>query len=107
MKTVRSAGRVMLRMTPLASCLALSFGVAGVSPQAGAVSPRAMPSRSVPPDARIAPALLDAWIHEPIDRKALEDHWRAVLQRPIPALPLNSIPVTNCNDAGRAACAMR
>jgi hypothetical protein len=100
MKAMRSAGRVVLRMTPLASCLSLSFAMAGVISQAGTVGPRAMPSRSVPPDARIAPALLDAWIHEPIDRKALEDHWRAVLQHPIPALPLNSIPVTNCNDAG-------
>ena len=100
MKSIRSAGRIMLRMTPLATCLALSFAMAGASSQAGAVGARAMPSRDVPPDTRIAPALLDAWIHEPINRQALEDHWRAQLQRSIPALPLNSIPVTNCNDAG-------
>jgi hypothetical protein len=100
MKTMRSAGRVMLRMTPLASCLALSFAIAGVTSEAWAVDHRTMPSRSVPPDARIEPSLLDAWIHEPIDRQALQDHWRAVLQRPVPALPLDSIPVTNCNDSG-------
>jgi len=90
----------MLRMTPLARCLAMSLAVASVASPAWASSPRPAVSRSVPPNARIEPSVLDSWLHEPIDRKAQEDHWRAVLQRPIPALPTNTIPVTNCNDSG-------
>jgi len=90
----------MLRMTPLARCLAMSLAVASVASPAWASSPRPVVSRSVTPNARIEPSVLDSWLHEPIDRKAQEDHWRAVLQRPIPALPTNTIPVTNCNDSG-------
>lgn len=100
MNAIQSTRRRVLRMTPLARCLAMSLAVAGVSSPAWASSPRHAVSRSVPPDARIDPAMLDSWIHDPIDRRAQEEHWRAVLQRPIPALPTNSIPVTNCNDSG-------
>ena len=100
MKAIRSAGRVMLRMTPLASCLAMSLAMAGVASQAWAVAPHPVASRDVPADFRVAPSVRDSWLHEPIDRKAQEDHWRAIIQRPIPALPLATIPVTNCNDSG-------
>jgi hypothetical protein len=92
-------------MTPLASCLAMSLAMAGVASQAWAVAPRPALNRSVPTDFRVDPSVLDSWLHEPIDRKAQEDHWRAVLQRSIPVLPLATIPVTNCNDSGGAVCA--
>lgn len=100
MKTLCSRTRRVLRLTPLASCLAMSLAMSGVASQASAAVSRAAPSRSIPPDARVDPALFESWIHEPIDRKALEDHWRAMPRRPIPTLPLDSIPVTNCNDSG-------
>jgi len=100
MNAIQSTRRSMLRMTPLARCLAMSLAVAGVASPVWASSPRPAVSRSVPPNARIEPSVLDSWLHEPIDRRAQEDHWRAVLQRPIPALPTNTIPVTNCNDSG-------
>lgn len=100
MNAIHPTRRGTLRMTPLARCLAVSLAVAGVASPAWASSPRPVVGPSVPPNARIDPSVLDSWIHEPIDREALEHHWRAVLQRPIPALPTNTIPVTNCNDSG-------
>lgn len=89
-----------LRLKPLASCLALSFAIAGANGQAAPVSARDLPSRTLPAQPRIDPARWDAWLAQPFDRRALEDRWRGVLHRPIPALPAPSVAVTNCNDSG-------
>jgi hypothetical protein len=76
-----------LRAKPLALSLALAFAGATVGHGAAAA-----PSRTID-------SPMPAWV-SPADREVFRKQLLSMSTHPLPAVPLTSIPVTNCNDSG-------